>query len=79
MTRIKSKFLPRHKEDWTSGVSLIVTHNLGGDDILVQITNKNNNQLIMVDTVEFTDNNTVTLTASEAPTGSGWRVIMLKL
>lgn len=79
MSRILPKFLPRYKTDWTAGASLVVTHNLGGDDILVQITNKNNNQLIMVDTVEFTDNNTVTLTASEAPTGAGWRVIMLKL
>ena len=77
--RIEPKFLPRYKTDWTVGTVLVVTHNLDGDDILVQIKNRNNNQLIMVDTVEFTDNNTVTLTASEAPTGAGWRVIMLKL
>ncbi len=79
MAKFDSKYLMKHKEDWTSGLSKIITHNLNSEDILVQITNKNNNQLIMVDAVEFTDSNTVTLTASEAPSGSGWRVIMLKL
>ena len=79
MARINPKFLPRYKTDWTSGTSLIASHNLGGEDILVQVVDKNTSQMILVDTVEFTDSNTVTLTASEAPTGLGWRVIMLKL
>lgn len=79
MAKFESKYLERHKTDWTSGTSLIVTHNLGSEDVFVQIVNKNNSQLILIDTVEFTDTNTVTLTASEAPTGSGWRVMLLKL
>ena len=79
MAKFESKYLERHKTDWTSGTSLIVTHNLGSEDVFVQIVNKNNSELILIDTVEFTDTNTVTLTASEAPTGSGWRVMLLKL
>ena len=79
MAKFASKYLEQHKTDWTAGTSLVVTHNLDSEDVFVQIVNKNNSQLILVDVVEFTDNNTVTLTASEAPTGAGWRVMLLKL
>ena len=77
--RTSPKFLPRYKTDWTSGTSLVASHNLNSSDVLVQIVNKNTNELMMVDSVVFTNDNTVTLTASVAPTGSGWRVIMLAL
>lgn len=79
MAKFDSKYLEQYKTDWTAGTSLVVTHNLNSEDVFVQIVNKNNSQLILVDTVEFTNSNTATFTASEAPTGAGWRVLLLKL
>lgn len=67
--------------DWATadGTSKAITHNLGSKDVIVQVYDKTNDQTIEVDTVIRTDTNTVTLTASEAPGASSWRVLILKI
>lgn len=69
------------KTTWalSDGATKVVTHNLGSKDILVQIYDLSNDESIQVDTVVRTDTNTLTLTASEAPNASGWRVLILKV
>lgn len=62
-----------YAEDWTSGTSLAVSHGLNSSDVVVSIVDNNNN-IIYVD-ADVTDSNTVTLTSSEAPTGT-WRVVV---
>ena len=60
------------------GASLAITHSLNTLDISVTIYDIDSGADILVDSVVRTDVNTVTLTASEAPTGSGWRVLIRK-
>lgn len=73
--------LPSFKATWAlgDGTTKAVTHNLGSTDVLVQVFDISDGQTIYVDTVVRTDNNTVTLTSSEAPGASGWRVLILKV
>lgn len=66
-------------EDWTSGTSKTVTHSLGTRDVIVQLYDNTTFETLYVDSVIRTDTNTVDLTATEAPTGSGWRVLVKKL
>lgn len=68
-------------EDWTTaqGTSKVVTHNLGSKDVLVEVYDKANDESISVDSIVRTDTNTVTLTSSEAPNASSWRVLILKI
>lgn len=65
--------------DWVTadGTTKAVSHSLGTKDILVQVYDKANDQTIEVDSVIRTDVNTVTLTSSEAPNASGWRILIL--
>lgn len=72
--------LPVHKANWSaaSGTSKTVTHNFNSTDVAVTIMDLADNQVIGVDSIQV-DFNTVTLSASEAPSGSGWRVIVQKL
>jgi hypothetical protein len=66
------------KATWSNadGVSKVVTHNLASNDLVVQIWDNTSNEQILVDTQVRTDNNTLTLTASEAP-ASSWRVVIV--
>jgi hypothetical protein len=68
-----------YSTDWTSLTSKTVTHNLGSRDVLVQLYDNTTFEAVMVDSVVRTDTNTVTLTASQAASGSGWRVLVKKL
>jgi hypothetical protein len=70
--------LSTFKATWSTadGTSKVVAHNLGSNDIMVQIWDNTSNEQILVDTQVRTDNNTLTLTASEAP-ASSWRVIVI--
>jgi len=65
-------------DDWDTadGTTLAVSHSLGTKDVIVQIYDKATDETIDVDTVVRTDANTVTLTASEAPNASSWRVLV---
>jgi hypothetical protein len=65
--------------DWTSGTTKTVTHSLSSRDVIVQLYDNTTYETIEVDTVIRTDTNTVDLTASAAPSGSGWRVLIKKI
>lgn len=73
--------LPVHKSTWAaaSGTSKVVTHNLNSTDVVVSLVDLSDNQVIGVNSIVITDANTVTLSASEAPSASGWRVLVQKL
>lgn len=64
--------------DWVTGdgTTKTVTHNLGSLDVMIQLYDKSNGETISPDTAIRTNSNTVTLTASEAPNASGWRVLI---
>jgi hypothetical protein len=87
MSRIKPKFLPVHKETWTTGTSLSVTHGLSSTDVIVQIVDQNTGAILNAMTgwgdsgveVTITDSSTVDLVATTAPTGSGYRVMVLSI
>jgi hypothetical protein len=65
--------------DWTSATSKTVTHSLGSRDVIVQLYDNTTYETIYVDSVIRTNTNTVDLSANEAPSGSGWRVLVRKL
>lgn len=58
---------------WTTGTSFPFNHGLGTSDIVVSVID-DQNDIIYVD-VDVTDSNNITVTSSEAPTGS-WRVVV---
>ena len=58
------------------GTSKVVTHNFGTKDVAVTVYDQTDDATILVDSVVRTDTNTVTLTASEAPGASSWRVLV---
>lgn len=62
------------------GASKVVTHNWGSAKVMVQLLDIGNNyETILADAVKRTSNNSVTLTASEAPGGSGWLILLKEL
>ncbi|NBO26839.1 MAG: hypothetical protein EBU96_08650, partial [Actinobacteria bacterium] len=61
------------------GTSKVITHNLASRDVLIQLYSLDTFEDILVDSVVRTDANTVTLTASEVPTGSGWKVLIRRI
>lgn len=69
----------RVQANWVTGdgTSKAITHSFGTKDIVVQVYDKTDDQTIFVDTIIRTDTNTVTLTSSEAPGASGWRVLVM--
>lgn len=70
-----------YKTDWVTAdtTTKVITHSLGSTDVMIQVFDKANGQSIEIDTAIRTDGNTATLTASQAPGASGWRVLILKL
>lgn len=73
--------------DWTTNTSITLTHGLNSEDITVNIYDKDTKREILVDEINRGDatlptpldtTTKVTLTASVAPTGSGWRVVVRK-
>ncbi len=66
------------QEDWITvdGTTKVVNHALGTQDVMVQVYDQANDQTIEVDAVVRTDTDNVTLTSSEAPNASGWRVLV---
>ena len=73
--------LPVYKTTWSasSGMSKVVSHNLGSSDVVVSFIDLADNQIMGVSSVVITDDNTITCSASEAPSASGWRVIVQKM
>lgn len=66
-------------ETWTTGTTKEITHNLGSRDVLIQIYSLDTFEDILVDSVVRTTLNSIDLTASEAPTGSGWKVLIRRI
>lgn len=68
-----------HKDTWATAdtATKAITHSLGTTDVLVQVFDSATGETIIVDTVDRTDANTVTVTASEAPPAGNWRVLIL--
>jgi hypothetical protein len=62
----------------SDGVSKAVTHNFAVTSVSVNVYDIDSGEEIWVDSIVRTNTNTVTLTASEAPTGSGWTVVVRK-
>lgn len=58
------------------GTSKAVTHSFGTKDVSVTVYDMSDDSTILVDSVVRTNTNTVTLTASEAPGASSWRVLV---
>lgn len=75
---VSNSALTSFKATWLAadGATKTVTHNLGSQDVIVQLYDNSTLQTIEVDTVVRTDANTVTLTSSETPAVS-WRVLIL--
>lgn len=68
------------KADWVTadGTTKVITHNLNSRDVMVQVYDSVTYQTILVDEVERTTVDSITLTASEAP-GTSWRVLIQRL
>jgi hypothetical protein len=68
------------KADWVTadGTTKVVTHSLNSRDVMVQIFDGVSYQTILVDEVERTTVDSITLTSSEAP-GTSWRVLIQRL
>jgi hypothetical protein len=67
-----------YSTDWTSGTTKTVTHNLGTRLVNVTLYDNTTYETLLVDSEVRTDANTVDLTSSEAPSGSGWKVLVSK-
>lgn len=87
MSRIGGKFILSHKETWTTGTSLLVTHNFDTLDVMVVAREIDTGKILTYPTgwgdsdvgVTATNVNSVTLEAASAPTGSGIAVTVLPL
>jgi len=64
------------KTDWTSGTTFTATHNLGSRDVRVDLYDNTTFETILVDSIVRTTINSVDLSATQAPTGAGWRVLI---
>lgn len=64
---------------WTTGTSLQIQHNLNSRDVLIQIYSLDTYEDILVESIVRTTLNSIDLTASEAPTGSGWKVLIRRI
>ena len=69
-----------YKENWTeaSASPLVITHNLGSTDTIVQIVDTANGETIQVESV-LRAANTVTVSAENKPATFTWRVLILKI
>ena len=70
-----------HTAVWETadGTSKSITHNLGSRDVLIQLYSLDTYEDILVESIVRTSENVIDLTASEAPTGSGWKVLIRRI
>lgn len=59
----------------SDGMSKTFVHNLGTTDVDVLVNDVDLSERILIDTVSIVDLNTITVTSSEAPTGT-WRILV---
>ena len=69
------------KASWTSGTTFNFAHNLGTEDVIIQVFDdaSADNETVIVDRAERTDSNNIQLEAAVAPTGAGYRVLVLAI
>lgn len=67
--------------DWVTadGDTKTVTHNLASKDIIIQIYDKTDGETVWISSMKRDTDNTVLLTASEAPGAAGWRVLIKRI
>lgn len=67
--------------DWVTadGLTKAVTHNLNSLDVLVQVYDKSDGSSILIDNTLRNGVNTLSLSSSQAPGASGWKVLVLAL
>lgn len=65
---------------WVSGdgATKIITHSFGTSDVSINIYEVDSGEEILIESIVHTDSNTITVTSSVAPTGSGRRVVIRK-
>lgn len=66
-------------DTWVSGTTKAVTHSLGTRNVMVEVFDNVTYETVYLDSVVRTDTNTVTLTASVAPSGSGLTVLVKRI
>jgi hypothetical protein len=66
-----------HLSTWTTGTTYSVVHSLATTDVQVSLYEIDTGETIYPDSIDRVDANTVEITAAEAPTGSGYRVVIL--
>lgn len=78
--RINSKYLSQFKTDWTTATtSLVINHGLGSKDLLVQARDLNDDTFVILGSITYTDENSITVEVEEAPTGAGFRIMILAI
>lgn len=66
-------------DTWVAGTTKIITHNLGSRNVMVEVFDNVTYETIYLDSVVRTDTNTITLTASAAPSGAGLTVLVKRI
>lgn len=68
-----------HKSNWVTAdtATKAITHSLGTLDVMVQVVDVATGATIEIDSVVRTSTSVVTVTASEAPPATDWRVLIL--
>ena len=59
-----------------SATAIAVTHNLGSDDVLVEVYDATSKESVICD-VDRTSTNAVTLTFATAPASNAYRVVII--
>ncbi len=78
--KIIPKYLTRNKVVWDdNSTSIVINHNHGTKDLIVQGRDLNDDTMVLFGNVEFTSDNSITITNEEAPTGSGLMVLIFPL
>jgi hypothetical protein len=83
MSWVANSSMASYKTDWAlaDGATKTVTHNLNSLDVIVQIYDlvSGSQVNIEIDEIKRTSVNAISVTASEAPAASGWRVLVLQV
>jgi hypothetical protein len=66
-------------DTWVAGTTKIVSHSLGSRNVMVEVFDNVTYETVYLDSVVRTDTNTITLTASVAPSGSGLTVLVKRI
>lgn len=78
ITNIANLITKKSVSIWSSGdgTTKAITHGFSDNDTTVNVYNIDTGEELMVDSIVRNTSSVTTLTSSQAPTGSGWRVII---